>query len=180
MKKSIAFFLALCLAAGFCACGEPAPTEPTEPDYTASEADISQLEKLYEGRTAFQGEFHDHGDTGGTSDGKMKLDDWKMNLLSKDMDFAAIYSKQYRKELLSVELKKSARRVMPYNGKIEGFNVAKLYDFRSSASVEHAYVLVFEENECEKAVVFDATKKLVENMFRQVPSLVVRSNGLPE
>ena len=106
--------------------------------------------------------------------------EYEYSLSGEYMDFAAIYSKQYRKELLSVELKKSARRVMPYNGKIEGFNVAKLYDFRSSASVEHAYVLVFEENECEKAVVFDATKKLVENMFRQVPSLVVRSNGLPE
>ena len=92
MKKSIAFLLALCVVIGLCACSEPAPapTEPTEPDYTASEADIAQLEKLYEGRTAFQGEFHDHGDTGGTSDGKMKLEDWKMNLRVKDMDFAAI------------------------------------------------------------------------------------------
>ena len=106
--------------------------------------------------------------------------EYEYSLSGEFMDFAAIYSKQYRKELLSVELKKSARRVMPYNGKIEGFNVAKLYDFRSSASAKYAYVLVFEENECEKAVVFDATKKLVENMFRQVPSLVVRSNDLPE
>lgn len=90
MKKLIAFLLALTCLLSLYACGqtEPAPTEPAEPDYTASEADINQLEKLYEGRQPYQGELHDHADTGGTSDGKMKLDDWKMNLLTKDMDFA--------------------------------------------------------------------------------------------
>lgn len=90
MKKRIAFLLAVTCLLSLCACGqtEPAPTEPAEPDYTASEADINQLEKLYEGRQPYHGELHDHADTGGTSDGKMKLADWKMNLLTKDMDFA--------------------------------------------------------------------------------------------
>ena len=90
MKKLIAFLLALTCLLSLCACGqtEPAPTESAEPDYTASEADIAQLEKLYEGRQPYHGELHDHADTGGTSDGKMKLEDWKMNLLTKDMDFA--------------------------------------------------------------------------------------------
>ena len=90
MKKRIAFLLALACLLSLCACGqtEPAPTEPAEPDYTASEADIAQLEKLYEGRQPYHGELHDHADTGGTSDGKMKLEDWKTNLMVKDMDFA--------------------------------------------------------------------------------------------
>lgn len=90
MRKIMSVFLALLLLSTLCACGqiEPTPTEPTAPDYTAGEADIVQLEKLYEGRQPYQGELHDHADTGGTSDGKMKLEDWKMNLLVKDMDFA--------------------------------------------------------------------------------------------
>ena len=89
MKKRIAFLLALTCLLSLCACGHPeTPTEPTEPDYTASEADIAQLEKLYEGRQPYHGELHDHADTGGTSDGKMKLEDWKTNLMVKDMDFA--------------------------------------------------------------------------------------------
>jgi hypothetical protein len=92
VKKLISIVLAVLLLTALCGCGgEPAEiptTVPAEPDYTASEADIAQLEKLYESRQPYQGELHDHADTGGTSDGKMKLDDWKMNLLVKDMDFA--------------------------------------------------------------------------------------------
>lgn len=90
MKKLIAFLLALTCLLSLCACGqtEPAPTEPAEPDYTASETDINQLEKLYEGRQPYQGELHDHADTGGTSDGKVDLDDWRMLMTMNDIDFA--------------------------------------------------------------------------------------------
>lgn len=106
--------------------------------------------------------------------------EYEYSLSGEYMDFAAIYSKQYRRELLSVELKKSARRAMPYDGKINGYSIAKVYDFRSSSAAEHAYVLVFEENGDGKAVLFDATKKLVDNIFRQIPSMTVRGDGLPE
>lgn len=96
MKRLLSLMLAVLLLAAMYGCGgqtvqeDPTeePTLPTEPDYTAGEADIQQLEKLYEGRQPYQGELHDHADTGGTSDGKMKLEDWKMNLLVNDMDFA--------------------------------------------------------------------------------------------
>ena len=92
MKKAIISFIMLALLMNFCGCGESAPaaTEPAEPDYTASEADISQLEKLYEGRQAYQGECHDHAKTGGTSDGNATLEEWKLTLQSKDMDFVTI------------------------------------------------------------------------------------------
>ena len=107
--------------------------------------------------------------------------EYEYSLSGEYMDFAAIYSKQYRKEIVSVELKKSARRVMPYNnGKIDGFNVEKVYDLRSSKNAANAYILIYDEGDGEKAVLFDATKKIVENMFRQIPSLVVRDNGLLE
>ena len=105
--------------------------------------------------------------------------EYEYSLSGEYMDFAAIFSKQYRKEKLSVELKKEARRVMPYDGKIEGFNVSSILDMRSSADAPHSYVLVYEKNECECAVLFDANKKIVDNMFRQIPSLVVRDNNLP-
>ena len=39
----------------------------------ASSEEISCLEQLYEGRTPFYGELHDHAMTGGTSDGKRPL-----------------------------------------------------------------------------------------------------------
>lgn len=97
------------------------------------------------------------------------------------LDFAAVYSKQYRREKLSVDLKKSARRVAPYkDGRIEGFSVTSVLDFRSSPTAENAYVLVYEDNKALKAVLFDATKRLVDNIYHQVPSITVQSDTLPE
>ena len=106
--------------------------------------------------------------------------EYEYSLSGEYMDFAAIFSKQYRKEKLSVELKKEARRVMPYDGKFEGFNISGILDMRSSADALHPYALVYEKNGGEYAVLFDANKRIVENMFRQIPSLVVRDNNLPE
>lgn len=97
------------------------------------------------------------------------------------LDFAAVYSKQYRREKLSVDLKKSARRVAPYtDGRIDGFSVTSVMDLRSSASAENAYVLVYEENKTQKAVLFDATARLIRNIYHQVPSITVVSDTLPE
>lgn len=98
------------------------------------------------------------------------------------LDFAAVYSKQYRKEKLSVDLKKSARSVAPYtNGRVDGgFKITSILDMRSSGSSENAYVLVYEDDGAPKAVLFDATKRLIENIRRQVPSVTVLSDSLPE
>ena len=106
--------------------------------------------------------------------------EYEYTLSGEYMDFAAIYSMQYRKELLSVELKKNAKKVMPFDGDFGGFNVNRVFDFRSSKAAAHPYILVFDDEGGVKAVVFDATKKIVENMFHQVPSLVERSASLPE
>ena len=93
MKKLFAFLLAVVMLLSLCACTqntEDTPETTTEPalDVTATDADIAQLEALYTGRTAYHGELHDHADTGGTSDGNNTLQQWKENLLIKDMDFA--------------------------------------------------------------------------------------------
>ena len=56
----------------------------------ANENEIRGIEKLYAGRKAYQGDLHNHGATGGTSDGKCPLDRWKTDLEALDMDFVAI------------------------------------------------------------------------------------------
>lgn len=98
------------------------------------------------------------------------------------LDFAAVYSKQYRRELFSVDLKKSARLVAPYkNGRIEGgFNPTKITDLRSAKDSANAYVVVYETEGGVRAVLFDANKRIVSNIRYQVPSVTVLSDGLPE
>lgn len=90
--KKCCVFLALALLLSLCACGNTETPETTAaPTFEASQAEIDKLEGLYEGRVALHGEFHNHADTGGTSDGKVKLDAWldTMNYIS-DIDFAVI------------------------------------------------------------------------------------------
>ncbi len=52
--------------------------------------DLELLNKIYDGRTLYQGELHDHAKTGGTSDGARSLEHWKGAMEALEMDFAAI------------------------------------------------------------------------------------------
>lgn len=93
MKKLFALILAIGLLLTLCACGETAaPEQTTEPklDVTATDADIAQLDSLYAGRTLRYGEMHSHAATGGKSDGKFTLNQWKDTMLSTGVDFATI------------------------------------------------------------------------------------------
>ena len=100
MKRLFNLLLAAALLLCGCAGGEEKPAET--PKGQATEADIAQLEKLYEGREAFHGEFHDHANTGGIkSDGKVGLAEWKINMLTKDMDFTTIVD---HKQMFHMEL----------------------------------------------------------------------------
>jgi predicted small lipoprotein YifL len=98
MKKLLSFILAMILVFGLCACGEKPPTEPeqttTEPapkvDATATDADKAKLDSLYEGREIRYGEMHAHADTGGNSDGKFTLEQWKAHMAENQVDFATI------------------------------------------------------------------------------------------
>lgn len=56
----------------------------------ATQEEILHLNSLYADRVAFHGELHDHANTGGTSDGKRSLSDWRAAMEALNMDFAAI------------------------------------------------------------------------------------------
>ena len=56
----------------------------------ATEKEIATLNELYKGRKPFHGELHDHAKTGGTSDGKETLTQWREQMKRLHMDFAAI------------------------------------------------------------------------------------------
>lgn len=52
--------------------------------------DISHINDLYNGRSIFYGDLHNHASTGGTSDGSCTLSEWKLGLQALAMDFVAI------------------------------------------------------------------------------------------
>lgn len=56
----------------------------------ANKEEIKKLDAMYSGRVPSHGDIHEHANTGGTSDGKSSLSEWKRALASLDMDFAAI------------------------------------------------------------------------------------------
>ncbi|MBQ4150181.1 MAG: hypothetical protein IJC81_00050 [Clostridia bacterium] len=96
------------------------------------------------------------------------------------IDFAYVYSKQYRKDKLSLDIKKSVCKVAPFEEGFASFNVASVLDMRSSSKSASAYMIIYEIDDKKHAVLFDATKRLVDNLFHQIPSLVVRTDNLPE
>ena len=64
-------------------------------DYDVPKA-IATLQSFYAGTNAYQGELHDHAETGGTSDGHHPLSVWLTGMEQLDMDFATIVDhKQY-------------------------------------------------------------------------------------
>ena len=88
MKKWIAALLALACVLSLCACG--GENTPAELNTTATDADKAALDGVYANREAYHGQLHDHGDTGGTSDGHYTLRQLKENLRLKDMDFTDV------------------------------------------------------------------------------------------
>ena len=51
---------------------------------------MKQLEALYQGGQCYHGELHDHSNSGGTSDGKRTLAEWRERMKLLKMDFVAI------------------------------------------------------------------------------------------
>lgn len=70
---------------------DPAASYPVEDPHTPlQKADFSALDKLYAGRRRFYGDFHCHSNSGGTSDGKMPIENYVDGMKEKQLDFAAI------------------------------------------------------------------------------------------
>ena len=93
MKKFLSAILAVLLLVGLCACGNGDTAENTEPkfDATATDADIALLDGLYKDRKVYFGDMHNHSDSGGRSDGHIKLADWPAEVMEPiQMDFAVI------------------------------------------------------------------------------------------
>ncbi len=59
-------------------------------NHFAGEEEKIFLEEKYRGRKAYHGELHDHSATGGTSDGRYNLAEWRGFLAELEMDFAAL------------------------------------------------------------------------------------------
>lgn len=96
-------------------------------------------------------------------------------------DGAAVYSRQYRKEKVSVDLK-TATSIAPYKGRYEGgAHPQSVVDLRSCDSSPNAYAIVYSDDKgvC-RAVLFDANKTVIENIYHYCPSVTVRADGLPE
>ena len=55
-----------------------------------TENEKQHLLNKYQNRRVFHGQLHDHAATGGTSDGNATLEEWKLTLQSKNMDFVTI------------------------------------------------------------------------------------------
>ena len=98
-------------------------------------------------------------------------------------DVASVYNKQYRREQLSIDLKKSAYLVAPLaeNTRAVDDLVPKyIHDFRSSPDVPNAYVILYDAENGSEALLFDASVRMIENIRRQVPSKTHLADGLPE
>ena len=52
--------------------------------------DFSTLDKMYEGRVAYYGDYHAHSNSGGRSDGKVTLEGWLERMKELHIDFAGM------------------------------------------------------------------------------------------
>jgi len=61
-----------------------------DPHVTVVDPDFTALDKMYEGRKAYYGDYHCHASTGGTSDGKTTLPEWKAAMDEMAIDFIGV------------------------------------------------------------------------------------------
>ncbi|MBQ7660561.1 MAG: hypothetical protein IJS44_00725 [Clostridia bacterium] len=90
-------------------------------------------------------------------------------------DVAEILSKKYRREKLSVQLRDAALRIAPYDGELpRDASGAKVYDFLAAPDAENPYYILFAREGARGVILFNATPRMVENLFYQVPSVTTR------
>ena len=157
MKRFLAAVLSGALVLSIWGCSNaqtPETTTEGAPDYTASQAEIDKLESLYEGRIALHGEFHNHADTGGTSDGKVDLRTWKDTMqYILDMDFAVIVD---HKQVLHMRLEDWDNTWF-----VGGSELGTQVGFLSNQCTQNAlhYNMIFSQPEQMEAVLYEFPDK---------------------
>lgn len=138
MKKVLSLILVSLMVLSLFACGGTETNgDEKKLDTAATDADIAQLEKLYEGREAYHGNLHDHSDSGDpendpwkTADGKYPLYMWPNFLIEKDLDFVALVdhrqSNHMRREAwdetMFMGATETGHRRLDSNGEIDAFH----------------------------------------------------------
>ena len=97
------------------------------------------------------------------------------------LSFVSIRGHSSRREMLQLRLSEMSAIVPASEENVAKWDRAidKRYDFRSSATAEHAYLAVFTEGGRRCIVYFDGYRQLIEAIrFRNAP-ITVMSDGLP-
>ena len=63
---------------------------PVDEHKIVQNADFSTLDKMYKGRVAYYGDYHAHSNSGGTSDGKVTLEEWLDQMKEQHIDFIGV------------------------------------------------------------------------------------------
>ncbi|MBQ7320866.1 MAG: hypothetical protein IJW99_02090 [Clostridia bacterium] len=63
---------------------------PADPHTVILDPDFTALDKMYEGRTAYYGDYHVHSNSGGTSDGKTTPEEWLVAMKELGIDFVGL------------------------------------------------------------------------------------------
>lgn len=63
---------------------------PVDEHKISQNADFSTLDKMYEGRVAYYGDYHAHSNSGGMSDGKVTLEGWLAGMKEQHIDFIGV------------------------------------------------------------------------------------------
>ncbi|MBR5538361.1 MAG: hypothetical protein IKU61_00530, partial [Clostridia bacterium] len=75
-------------------------------------------------------------------------------------------------------VKKEAQRIAPVN--VSELGNCQVSDFRSSSDSPNGYMIIFERDKAKRAVLFDANKRIINNLRHVAPSIVTLSDSLPE
>ena len=97
------------------------------------------------------------------------------------LSFVTIRGHSSRREVLRLKRKEMSAIVPASEENVAKWDrsIARRYDFRSSAAIEHAYLAVFQEDGKRYIVYFDGFRQLIETIrFRNAPITTMR-DGLP-
>ena len=192
MKKVLSLILISVMLVTLFGCGSKKDSvEDKKLNTVATDADIEQLEKLYEGRDAYHGNLHDHSDSGDpendpwkTADGKYPLYMWPNFLAEKDLDFVALVdhrqSNHMRRdewdETMFMGATETGHRRLDSNGEIDAMH----YNILMNDPDEFDRILsTFDKFNCTGNGQFKiySSNPLTEEEFSQLVSMIQEAGG---